>query len=327
MPIYVYWGEDDFAMGRAIALLRDRFVDPTWESFNYSSFSPELADSVIQGLNSAMTPPFGAGGRLVWLADTTICQQCSPENLAELQRTLPVIPAETTLLLTSRQKPDERLKSSQLLKKFAQFQEFSLISPWKTELLEQSVREAAASVKVNLTAGCVALLVEAVGNDTRQLYNELEKLQLYAAGTNKPLNEEAVTKLVRFNTQNSLQLAVAIRTGNTGKALTLVADLLNACEPGLRIVATLIGQFRTWLWIKLMIESGEKDPKAIAQAAEVGNHKRIYFLQQEVRPLSVQQLTSVLPLLLELEVSLKQGQQEMSTLQIKVMELCQICRV
>ncbi len=313
-------------MGRAIALLRDRVVDPTWESFNYSSFSPELADVVIQGLNSAMTPPFGAGGRLVWLVDTTICQHCSPENLAELQRTLPVIPPETTLLLTSRQKPDERLKSSQLFKKFAQFQEFALISPWKTEQLEQSVREAAAAVKVNLASGCVALLALAVGNDTRQLYNELEKLKLYAAGTNKPLDEKAINQLVRFNTQNSLQLAVAIRTGDTAKALTLVADLLGACEPGLRIVATLIGQFRSWLWIKLMIDSGEKDPKAIAQAAEVSNYKRIYFLQQEVRSLSVQQLTSVLPLLLELEVSLKQGQPEMSTLQIKVMELCQICR-
>jgi len=26
-----------------------------------------------------MTPPFGAGSRLVWLVDTTLCQQCSEE--------------------------------------------------------------------------------------------------------------------------------------------------------------------------------------------------------------------------------------------------------
>jgi len=39
-----------------------------------------------QSLNQ-VTPPFGAGSRLVWLVDTTLCQQCSEELLAELKRT------------------------------------------------------------------------------------------------------------------------------------------------------------------------------------------------------------------------------------------------
>jgi DNA polymerase III delta subunit len=28
MPIYVYWGEDDFAMEKAVVTLRDRILDP-----------------------------------------------------------------------------------------------------------------------------------------------------------------------------------------------------------------------------------------------------------------------------------------------------------
>jgi DNA polymerase-3 subunit delta len=73
-----------------------------------------------------------------------------------------------------------------------------------------------------------------------------------------------------------------------------------------------------------MMETGERNPQAIAQAAEINNPKRIYFLQQEVKSLSVQQLISSLPLLLELEVSLKQGASETSILQTKVVELCQV---
>ncbi|MDB9460227.1 DNA polymerase III subunit delta, partial [Dolichospermum circinale CS-545/17] len=34
MPIYVYWGEDDFAMEKAIVILRERVLDPLWASFN-----------------------------------------------------------------------------------------------------------------------------------------------------------------------------------------------------------------------------------------------------------------------------------------------------
>lgn len=147
-----------------------------------------------------------------------------------------------------------------------------------------------------------------------------------AEDNNRPIEENTVTRLVRNTTQNSLQLAAAIRVGDTAKALTILADLINAAEPELRIIATLIGQFRTWLWVKLMVESGERNPQAIAQAAEIGNPKRIYFLQQEVQSLSLRQLISCLPLLLELEVTVKQGRAEISILQIKIIELCQLCQ-
>lgn len=326
MPIYFYWGEDDFAIEKAVSLVGDRVLDPQWTSFNYTSFSSDVSDAEIQGLNQVMTPPFGSGGRLVWLVNTTLSQHCSEDVLAELQRTLPVIPDHSFLLLTSSHKPDERLKSTKILKKFAEIREFSLISPWKTELLLQSVNRAAQTLGVKLTPRSADMLVETVGNDTRLLYNELEKLQIYTQGSTQALDEDTVALLVRNVTQNSLQLAVAMRTGDTVKALAILASLLTACEPGLRIVATLIGQYRTWLWVKIMIESGERNQQAIAQAADIGNPNRIYYLQKDVQSLSVQQLIACLPLLLELEVSLKQGASEMSVLQTKVVEICQVCQ-
>jgi DNA polymerase III subunit delta len=327
MPIYFYWGEDDFAIEKAVTVLRDRVLDPLWTSFNYHCFLPDQADAAIEGLNQVMTPCFGAGGRLVWLMNTTLCQHCPENVLAELARTLPVIPDNSFLLLTSRQKPDERLKSTKVFKQFAtELREFPLIPPWKTELLVQAVNQAAQTVGLQITPKIAEFLAESVGNDTRLLYNEIEKLQLYVSGTTQPLDINTVSQLVRNNTQNSLQLAAAIRTGDTAQALATLNDLINAAEPGLRIVATLIGQFRTWLWIKIMMESGERNQQAIAKAAEIGNPKRIYFLQQEVKFLSVQQLISTLPLLLELEVSLKQGLSDISTLQTKVIELCQVCQ-
>ncbi len=327
MPIYVYWGEDDFAIEKAVALLRDRILDSSWTSFNYNTLLSDQADAAIAGLNQVMTPPFGAGGRLVWLVNTTICQHCPDNVLSELARTLPVIPEDSFLLLTSRNKPDERLKSTKLLKQFAaEYREFSLIPPWKTELLVQSVQTTAQAVGVKLTSQAAEILAEAVGNDTRLLYNELEKIQLYAGGTNKPQDIDVVTQLVRNTNQNSLQLAAAMKAGDTAKALAILANLINACEPSLRIIATLIGQFRTWLWVKIMVESGERDPQAIAKAADISNPKRIYFLQQEVKSLSVQQLIDCLPLLLELEVSLKQGAVEILVLQTKIIEICHVCQ-
>ena len=327
MPVYLFWGDDDFALGRAVGTLRDRSLDPDWASFNSDKLLPDQPDAVVQALNLAMTPPFGAGQRFVWLAETTLCQRCPEEILSELTQTLPSLPETTVLLLTTSSKPDGRLKSTKILQQKAEVREFANVPPWKTDLLIQQVRKAAQEVGVKLTNGAVQLLAESVGNQSRQLYMELEKLSLFGGNTlggdtQKPLGEAAVLALVTTSTQNSLQLATALRQGNTSRSLTLIHDLIQQNEAPLRIVATLVGQFRLWLWVKLMLEAGERDEKEIARAAEVSNPKRIYFLQQEVRPLALASLERSLSILLELEFGLKQGAEPLALLQTKAIELC-----
>lgn len=326
MPIYFYWGEDSFAINQAVKTLQARSLDPAWESFNFDKISPEQPDALIQALNQAMTPPFGAGNRFVWLTDTPLAQRCSEDWLIELNRTLPVIPEATTLLFTSSTKLDGRLKSTKLLQKYAQIQEFSPIPPWKTELLTKQVQQVAQQLGVRLTNSSVEFIAEAVGNNTRQLYSELEKLRLFAGDSNRALAVEAITPLITATNQNSLQLVTAILEGKPDRALELVTDLLRQNEPALKIVATLVGQFRQRLWIKLMLQSGERNERTIAQAAELNNPKKLYYLQKELAKISLDQLQQTLPLLLELELSLKQGAEEKSTLQIKVIELCHIFR-
>ena len=323
MPIYLYFGEDDFSITKAVNGLTESVLDPTWVSFNYDKILPDQPNPVQTALNQAMTPPFGNGCRIVWLVDTNITHHCSQDLLAELERTLPKIPDTTVLLFTTPNKPDKRLKSTKLIQKWAEVRDFSPIPPWKTELLEQQVREVAEEIGVKLTPPGIVFLAEAIGNDRRQLHNELTKLQLYSI-ENSIVDLETIATLVNSQTQSSLKLATAIRMGDTIKALELVADLITHNEHPLRIVATLVGQFRTWLWVKLMVENGEQDEKAIAQAAEIGNPKRIYFLRKEVKSLSLKQLKKTLPLLLDLEVGLKRGEEEISTLQTKVIQLCHL---
>lgn len=324
MPTYLFWGEDDFAIGRAAKKLQETVLDSTWLPFNYHKIAGDAADATRQALQQSLTPPFGLGERLVWLVEGTLCQQCSQDLLSELERTLPAIPPNCHFLITSSKKPDGRLKSTKLLQKYAEMREYSLIPPWKAAEIASKVAEMAQELGVRLTPAACQLLAEAVGNNTRQLWGELEKLRLYGQGQDKPLDGEAIAALVNASTQNSLQLAAAIREGNGAKALRLVADLMARNEPPLRIVATLTGQFRTWTTVKLQIEKGERDEKVIATAAEIANPKRIYFLRKEVQSLMASQLLAALPLLLDLEFKLKRGREPMSTLQAAVIELCQL---
>ena len=324
MPIYFFWGEDEYRLTKAIAALREKVVDPIWADFNEDIISGEETEAVAEGLYQALTPPFGGGGRLVRVEKTTLGQRCSDALFSELERTLPKLPDTSHLLFTSEKKPDGRLKSTKLLKQYAKFQEFALIPPWKTEQLLEQAATAAAEKGVSLTNAAQKQLVAAVGNNTRLLYQELEKLSLYSAGKEGILDESAIAQLVTANAHNSLQLAKAIRDANTNHGLQLLADLLNRNEPALKIVAVLVGQFRTWFLVKLMLEKGETDKQAIAQSADINNPKRVYFLRQDVQAVSLQQLLNAFPILLNLEADLKRGEDAVNTLQTKIVQLCRI---
>ena len=323
MPVYLYWGEDDFGIAQAVAKLQDKVLDPNWLQFNYHKLAGDRSEAIIEGLNQVMTAVFGMGERLVWLEDTNLCQQKpSADILAELERTLKVIPETAHLLLTTNKKLDGRLSSTKLLRKYAVVRDFSLIPPWKTDLIAAQVKQVAQTLKLKLTPAAIELITESVGNNTRQLWNELEKLKLYWGDNSEPLSETAVARLVLCNTQNSLQLAAAIRDGKSDQALGLVTDLINRNEPALKIVATLVGQFRTWTIVKLMQQGGSRDNKAIAAAAGINNPNRLYHINQEIQKTNAHKLLAALPMLLELEYSLKSGGVALTVLQTKVIELC-----
>ena len=76
--------------------------------------------------------------------------------------------------------------------------------------------------------------------------------------------------------------------------------------------------------VKLMQQSGTKDKGAIAAAAGINNPNRLYFINKEIQQGTSQQFLATLPLLLELEYSLKSGADTLTALQTKIIELCQI---
>ncbi|MEO0949453.1 MAG: hypothetical protein AAFY11_15175, partial [Cyanobacteria bacterium J06641_5] len=107
-------------------------------------------------------------------------------------------------------------------------------------------------------------------------------------------------------------------------ALATITSLLDRNEPPLRVVATLVGQFRTWLAVKLAIANGIESDRELAAAAEIANPKRLYFLRQQLRHCSGQQLANALPVLLSLELALKRGAEPRMALQNAAVVLCQL---
>lgn len=303
--MHFYWGDDTTALEQAVAALVQKVLDPAWESFNLQRLDGQQGDTATLALTTVRMAPFGSGGRLVHVANSPFCERCPPELLTVLTATLPQIPPDCHLLLTSTHKPDGRLKSTKLLQKEATVKRFPLPAVWDSRGQRQMVQRAAKAAGVTMEPAAEAALAEAVGSDNGRLMGELEKLDLYSDG--KRVTIAAVEALVGTTSHTSLQVGEALLHNNVPTALHLLDELLRANEPALRIQASLVSQVRGWLWVALMTAAGEKDAQTIANAAGFGNPKRVYVLQRQVRGCPPSWLQELLAVLLDLEWALKQG--------------------
>jgi len=320
MPLHLYWGEDDYQIHAHIHKLRQKVLDRDWQDFNYQVINASGEVELNQGLAEALTPPFGAGDRLTWLNHVSIWQKCSDATLEALSRTLQHLPPNSHLVLTGAGRPDSRLKVTKLLQQYGEWQECNPIPAWKPELIAQMIKQQADGLGLALSAPAIDYLVSAVGGDLRRMDMELQKLAIAHRGYSKPLTVAQVQPLVLSAAGNSLQLAQAIKNGQLDRAIQLLGELIHNNEAGLRICATLVGQFRTWVLVKSALAQGEKDD-AVAKIADLGNPKRVYFLKQEVQNHSLEQWLATLPVLLELEANLKRGTDDLTALTVAIEQL------
>ena len=320
MPIHLYWGDDGAALQRAIDQLVANHLDPSWATINLSRLDGQDAAQAARALEESRTPPFGAGARLVVLQRSPFCQSCPSELASLLEGAAALIPPETHLVLVSPGKPDARLRTTKLLRSLvkagkAEERSFSLPAVWdgagQLELVQRTARE----LGLRLEAGVAEALCGAIGSDSSRLAAELGKLALYQDGGTQPadgdgqvvISEAAVRALIGGRTTSSLAVGDALLAGQAAEAIARLDALLDANEPALRIVATLTGQLRGWLWVALLDRAGESDAATIAKAAGIANPRRIYVMRKQIRGVSPERLLALLGRLLEVEAALKRG--------------------
>ena len=321
MPIHLIWGDDEAARTRAVETLIAQRTDPAWQSINLSRLDGSDAAQAAQALAEARTPPFGGGDRVVLLQRSPFCNQCPAELAEQLEASLELIPESCHLLLVHSGKPDARLRTTKALQKLvkagvASERSFTLPAIWDGAGQVELVQRTAAELGLRLEPAAAEALSDAIGSDSARLASELEKLALYVGAepggaANRPqqplITATAVHALVGSQAANALQVGDALLAGQPAEAIALVDALLAANEPALRIVATLSGQIRGWLWVSLLDRQGEQDVNAIAKAAGIGNPKRIYVMRKQIRGRAPGRFLSLLSQLLDVESALKRG--------------------
>ncbi len=321
MPLQLIWGDDSAAIDNEIEGLVNKIIEPAWKCINLTKLDGSDLTQASNALKEARTPPFGSGGRLIFLANSPFCNGCNTELAKELESSIEVIPKTSFLVLINKARPDGRLKTTKKIQalikdKLAKEKSFLLPTAWDVSGQRERVKKTAQEFGLVLDQEAIEALVDSIGPDTVRLRNEMEKLSINSeikqdeknsGSAPQAISSKVVNALIAGITTNFFKVGDALLNQDIGEAIAQLDNLIDAGEPSLRIIASLSSQIRGWLWISLLEREGVKDVSQIAKAAGIANPKRIYILRKQINGKQPKIFLKMLTQLLEIEADLKNG--------------------
>lgn len=253
--LYLVVGEEDLLRDYAIAALKRAVLGSDGGEFNYELFyGDEASGSDIQ--NSVAAVPVFAPRRLVVVKSAEKLTARDGDLLLDCVQN----PVESTTLVFVSSKLDGRLKFSQALMRAAVVVD---CSPLRDAQLTPWIAREAERMGLRLEDRAAHVLQEACGASLYGLRRELEKLASYVP-SDRSVTVADVHLLRGVDPSASVfDLTVAIAEGDRGRVLSILARNLEAGEAPLRILGSLVWQYRRlWKVQELLANSGREGEAA-----------------------------------------------------------------
>ena len=315
MPVVVIWGDDKSKCDEEVEKIITQNVSQTWRNLNISKFNGDESNQVFQALDEVQTPPLGDGSRVVLIKNNPIFNNKDDFMQKKFEFHALNIPKSSFLILQSNQKPDNRIKSTKFLKKLisdsmAREIGYKLPDIWDSDQQIQYIENMCMELNIKLEKGASQAIIESIGLDTLRLKNELEKVYLYLSAKQKNKNEVVIKRdHIReiFNDQQSniFKIIDLLLKNNINQSLFEINNLLNKGEPPLRLVAGLTSQLRMHTIVCLLEK--EQDIGKISKLAGIANPRRVFYIRKNVKHCSAKLLINIMIRLLNIELSLKKG--------------------
>ncbi|MCX5890007.1 MAG: DNA polymerase III subunit delta [Deltaproteobacteria bacterium] len=260
-PLYLFYGDEEFLMERALARLEEGLKDQWGEA--PVRVQREAPVRVMRKAQEEALPEAQEKALPEFLAESREASLWGPGQLLVLRRlalnaaALKAIndyldhpaPRAWVVLLAEGVKARDWAKHpvwSRLSREEAAVGFYRL----KEAELFQWLTQEARSLGKTLTLAAAQRLVEIVGDNLAELSQELEKLALYA-GEEKSLTPSLVNQLTTHSrTYNIFALLDALGEPGPQKRLTALGDLLDLGEKEPKILATLAGHLRKLIRLK-----------------------------------------------------------------------------
>ena len=269
--IYAVVGSDEAEVKHVAAELATRLNPPGAGDFGLEIIdgAADNADQAVARIRSAIealqTLPFFGSTKVVWLKNANFLGDDQKARSAAVQSALEElsellergIGSEFTFLISSTD-VDKRRAFYRMLVKRAEVQVFDRLDSgragWEEEATE-IVQQRAKKRKLQFDPDALDLFVLFTGGDTRQIDNELEKLDTFL-GKDRVVRVDLVRELVPLSRAGVIfELSTALATRDLELALTLVRRLLDHGENAIGILlVAIVPTIRNLLLAKDLME-------------------------------------------------------------------------
>ena len=332
MPIQIIWGNDIDACTKEIEKIIKINVSKNWVNLNVGKFNGEDPEQVNNALDAMLTPPLGEGSRIVLLKNSPIMNMKNDSLTKKFEINSINIPNSTYLILQNVQKPDSRIKTVKYLKELikqgkAKETSFNLPSIWDQRSQIEYIKNIAKNMNINLSDSVSEKILDAIGIDSGRLENELEKAKLYItaqktiSSADIQISEKDIEKIFDEHQSNIFKITDLLLEEKITDSLIEINYLINQGEVPLKMTIGLINQIRVHTIVLLLFH--EKDLNKICSLANISNPKRIFFIRKKVKNCSPKFLINLMIQFLNIESSIKKGNNSMSVFTENLITLTQ----
>jgi len=297
--IYVIAGKDESLVGARAQELVDSLLESQQRMTALLSVDGDEA-VVSEVLDELRTLPFLADKRVVLVkkADGFVSKH------REILERYFEKPATTGVLILAVASWDARTRLSKMLPKVGSV--IALEQPPKWKLPEHLMQYAAAKHKVKLNRDAAEMLVELIGEELAQLYNELEKLTLFARGE-KTIRADHVESLIgHHRIYDAFEVIDATIGGNAGQA---IKRLRNMFEQDKSAEYSVVGAFafhlRRMFQARVLLDK-RTNPIEIAKQLRIWYNRDRFFAQ--LQRITLPQIAAFLEELAAVDYATKTGQ-------------------
>lgn len=306
-PVYLVVGEERLMVEQVVGAIRRKVAESGVPGLNDDVFDAPSA-SIESVLQVARTMPMMARQRLVMARNVEAWESEKPKKneakalgldaLVEYQERA----STSTVLLLVTAKLDKRRRLYTAAKKDDWLVQCE--SPKRTEL-PSWIRERTREKGNKISLSVADLLAELAGPELSNVADALERVSLYV-GAEQEITEEAVsTCVVRLRTGTVWELVSAVGRRDTATALTLLEDVYEPQDRGLKLLGVLGWATRQLIKFDAATRRGMSPPDA-AKAAGAPPFKA-GELSQQLRGLSPDIMSVWLERLAATDLALKGG--------------------
>src|SRR5438552_3920775 len=269
--IYAVVGSDDVEVKQTAAELAEKLKPADAGDFGVeivdgaADNADQAATRIRSTIDALRTLPFFGSEKLIWLKNANFLGDGQKARSAAVQAALEELTAtmnaglgpEITFLLSATE-ADKRRSFYKALAKRAELQVFETLDSsrggWEEEATEM-VKTRAKKRKLQFDDNALELFVLLTGGDTREIENELEKIDIYL-GQERQVTVDLVRELVPLTRAGVIfDLSNALAERDLERALELVRQLLDQGESAIGILlVALLPTVRNLLLAKDLME-------------------------------------------------------------------------